>query len=80
MNLTPCRQMARSRLLWNWASWTIWCDWVRIQRSLCNTPAMMANLVHAVWSWETSVTKIGEDAPKPGHRKTHKMQPQEFSN
>ena len=62
------------------AIWTVWYNFVRINKSLRITPAMAANLTDTLWSWEMIVAKMDQIAPKAGRPKNYKKRDAEISN
>lgn len=58
---------------------SVWCNFVRIQKSLRITPAMAAGLTDRFRSWEEIIEGMDTVAPKPGRPKTYKKRGEEAS-
>lgn len=54
------------------AIWTVWYNWIRINKSLRITSAMAAGLTDRLWSFEEMIATMDEAAPKPGRPKTYR--------
>lgn len=50
----------------------VFCNFVKLHKTLRTTPAMAAGLTDKLWSIEDVVTLIDAEAPKPGPRGPYK--------
>lgn len=60
--------------VWMVALYTVFYDFVKVLKTLRVTPAMQANLMDRVLTFEDIVTIIDTVAPKPGKRGPYKKQ------
>jgi hypothetical protein len=58
------------------AIYAVWYNWVRIHKTLRETPAMAAGLAKTVMEWSDLIALMDAEAPKPGRRGPYKKSPQ----
>jgi hypothetical protein len=57
------------------AIYAVWCNWIRIHKTLRVTPAMATGLSKTLMDWSDIIEAIDAEAPKPGPRGPYKRQP-----